>query len=760
MQFHSLDILLRTGTPTDAPILHEMLRRESPSSDVRIDSVQRLSEVIEALTRSNYDCLLIDAGEIEEKDWKSFTDISGCTPLPPIIALLPPGDGQAELAAVRCNAQDVLRKGRFDGALLVRVILHAMEKCGLQRALRDSEERWRLLFEQSPEAIVLVDPETMAPVEFNDAACGILGYSREEMAKMRMDEHETIHPGELLRMKDLTPGQRQAFETFFRDRNGEIRDIAVVVQVAALSGRRLLHIVFRDVTRKKSAERGIKLLATAVEQTVEGILIIGKDGLIQYANPSYRQISGHDPGELVGCVPSRVFESKPQCGTYKDMQETVCGGRVWRGRFQSRKKNGETYDTETTISSVRGEDGEITHYVAIERDISREIDLERQLRQAQKMEAIGVLAGGIAHDFNNILGIIMGYTDMLAMVASKNGMPAAELKQITKATHRAKDLIRQILSFSRKGEQKRMPLQLGIVVKEALKMLRASLPSTIEIIENIESESVISADPTQVHQVLMNLCTNAFHAMRERGGELAVNLEDVEIDLDSHHPDLPPGSYVRLAVSDTGCGISPEIMERIFEPFFTTKKVGDGTGMGLSVVHGIVKSYRGAIIVRSAPGQGSIFNVFIPRVETHAAAEQEKPKKLPRGAERILFVDDEEELARLSARMLEPLGYKLDIRTNSVEAMEIFQREPWRFDLVITDQTMPHLTGAELAKQMLDIRSDMPIILCSGFSEALTPEKITACGVRKFILKPLSLSLLARTIREVLDNGGRIAPPL
>jgi CheY-like chemotaxis protein len=370
------------------------------------------------------------------------------------------------------------------------------------------------------------------------------------------------------------------------------------------------------------------------------------------------------------------------------------------------------------------------------------------------MESIGTLAGGIAHDFNNILSGIFGYTEISMMDVERESTAYNNLHEVLKAGGRAKDLVSQILAFSRQSDSKPKPVQVKLITKEALKLLRATLPTTIEIHQNLKSNSVAMADPTQLHQVIMNLCTNAGSAMYEKGGELSVNI--VDVDIDSEFVDRPfdvePGTYIKISVSDTGHGISPEIMELIFDPFFTTKGTGEGTGMGLSVVHGIIKSLGGAITVDSELEKGSTFELYIPAIESEAVLEPESAVPLPVGTERILFVDDEELLVDLGKQMLERLGYKVVTRTNSLEALELFRANPNEFDLVITDMTMPNLTGDKLAAELLKMKPNIPIILCTGFSSTIDEHKAKAIGIRAFVYKPILKKDIATAIRKVLDE--------
>ena len=380
--------------------------------------------------------------------------------------------------------------------------------------------------------------------------------------------------------------------------------------------------------------------------------------------------------------------------------------------------------------------------------------LQSQLIQAQKMEAIGTLAGGIAHDFNNILGAILGYAEMAVDDCPADSKVTYDITQIVKAGNRARELVKQILAFSRQTETDLIPLQPGIIVAEALKLLRSSLPTTITIIQQINRDAgVVLADPTQIHQIVMNLCTNAFHAMEKDGGTLEISLEKKELtpkDL-LNEPHLQPGKYVQLSIRDTGIGIAPEDQERIFDPYFTTKEVGKGTGMGLSIAHGIVQSYGGSIRCDSRLGEGTVFHIILPAVDSSNLHVSEKTAVIPGGNEHILLIDDEELLVEMGKRMLERLGYRVTSQTDSIKALATFQNQPQEFDLVITDQTMPGMTGSRLAQKMLLVRPDLPIILCTGYSNLISDEKARSLGIKGFAMKPLAKNDIAILIRNVLD---------
>lgn len=405
---------------------------------------------------------------------------------------------------------------------------------------------------------------------------------------------------------------------------------------------------------------------------------------------------------------------------------------------------------------VLDDSGNIVSAVEVAEDITERISLENQLRQAQKMESLGTMAGGIAHDFNNILSAILGYTEL----AMDKAEVVPDVKQTIKAAYqaglRAKDLVRQILTFSRRTEIALKPLQIGVIVEEALKLMRSILPTSIEIRQHIqENLDLVMAEPTQIHQIVMNLCTNASHAMEPDGGILEVRLEPVELPADGVQgaQGLVPGDYLRLMVKDSGCGMTPEILSSIFDPYFTTKNLGEGTGLGLSVVHGIVKECGGDVVVNSTPSKGSTFSLFFPTVEDASRADRQfGVDSLPRGTERILVVDDEPEILDVIDQILERHGYHVTVENDSLRALDLFQNDSQAFDLVLTDMTMPKMNGDRLATQMLIIRPDLPIIICSGYSRLIT-DLAANSGIRALLTKPVEKKTLLSEIRRVLDDA-------
>ncbi len=519
--------------------------------------------------------------------------------------------------------------------------------------------------------------------------------------------------------------------------------------------QRLVHVA-RDVSDLVRAENERARLMTAIDQASECVCITDGQGHIQYVNPAFMKKLGKKTEELHGELLCRVADWEESEST-RAMREAVLLGIGWSGHLRRLGANETMLEEKVSVSPVRDKEGRLINFVAISRDISREVALEGRLHQAMKMEAIGTLAGGIAHDFNNILSAVLGYAEMVNLQLSPDDPVKQDVSQIIAAGNRAAELVNQILTFSHKGEEDLRPAKLQFVVKEALKLLRSSLPTTIELRQNIDSScSSVLADPTRIHQVLMNLCTNAKQAMGEHGGILQVTLQELNQE-SVGSPNLPPsieqGRWLDLMVSDTGGGMEPNIREKIFDPFFTTKEKGEGTGLGLSVVHGIVKSHGGEIIVQSQPGKGSTFHIYLPVIDRELQEDTAAVRSpLPRGIERILVVDDEPLLVDIIGRTLISLGYSVLTCTDSRDALQQFYDHADAIDLIITDMTMPHLTGIELAQSVLAASPEMPIILCTGYSEYISADQARKIGVREFVAKPVDSKTLAEVVRKVLDD--------
>ncbi|MDG4475515.1 PAS domain S-box protein [Thiovibrio frasassiensis] len=512
-----------------------------------------------------------------------------------------------------------------------------------------------------------------------------------------------------------------------------------------------------DMEQRRAVEMALlqseERFRSLVENSSDWIWEFDENEIFTFSSPRVRELLGYEPDEVIG---KSAFFFIPE-GEREAVARDFLLAKEARLPFSNllnvnRHKDGHLVSIESSGVPVFDGEGTFRGYRGIDRDISERKNMEAQLCQAYKMEAIGTLAGGIAHDFNNILAAILGYTELARLEIGKAEHPAQQsLQEVLKAGLRAKDLVQQILAFSRKSEQEMGGVQIAPLVKEALKLLRALIPTTIEMKQEISEDLWdILADPTQIHQVIMNLCTNAVQAMEPDGGVLFVRLQNVD-NTSTGRRDLGPGCYVQLSVSDSGMGIEPELQKRIFDPYFTTKGLGRGTGMGLAVVHGIVKSHHGLIQMESVPGQGTTFQVFFPRAEKTSTVECVSTAEIPTGTERILLVDDEPSLADVGKRLLEKYGYAVTAKYSSLEAYEAFRCNPADFDLLITDLTMPDLTGLELAREVRAISPQMPIILCSGNNQKVEDAVLQEAGISASVLKPLTGVDLACQARRILD---------
>ncbi len=659
----------------------------------------------------------------------------------------------------------------------VAVIRDISERKQAEDEVRNARDFMERVIDSSLDCIVIGDT-TGHIIRVNRAFIDLLGYPEKDVlgktpaffALMDTGTYETstgeqaviteqyLESAQAMIERLFETGKIKNWQIFLKRRDGLLIPAELnIVFIHNTRGEQIGSMaVFCDITDRKKTDAERIRLSSAVEQACELIVIMDSGGTIQYVNPAVTKTLGHPPEDSLGTNPFYTKNENMDQRLYREIWDTISSGNVWTGQVTFKARNGQTIETETTTTPIRDRTGSISGYVSIARDVTRENRLEQQLRQSQKMEAIGTLAGGIAHDFNNILTAIIGYTEMNLYELRPGSKARYNSEQVFGAAQRARDLIKQILTFSRQAEQQKRPVQLKTVLDESVKLLRASIPSTIAITTSFETSALIMADTTQIHQVVLNLCSNASQAMSGDSGKITIRHDEQRLDTDETYEQcgIPAGSYVRLTISDTGSGIDPSIIDRIFEPFYTTKDPGAGTGMGLSVVHGIIKAHDGAVSVSSIPGRGSTFTLYFPRIDEKAAEKDDEPNLLQQGSGSVLFVDDEETLVELGKLLIESLGYRVTAVKNSTEAFKIFSADPDAFDLVITDYTMPGMTGYDLAKKILALRHKIPIILCTGFSESISEEKAKAAGIREFIMKPFTLEQIAGSIHSAVSRAG------
>jgi len=626
--------------------------------------------------------------------------------------------------------------------------------------VRIANEYNRSLIESNPDPLVTINEKGLI-TDVNVATEKVTGHLRHELIGTDFSDYFT-DPDK------AREGYEQVFrEGIVRDYEIEIRHnsgyVTPVLYNASVYKDKTgdvvgVFAVARDISALRNTERALKeseeRYRTAIESASDGIAFMKEDRHV-FVNRRFAEIFGYDdPNEIIG-KPLSVTVHPDDLHMVSELNRLRQNGESATSRYEFRGiRNDGTVriiEVSATKSNYLGESVSLAYL----RDITDYKNLEEQLRHSQKMEAVGVLAGGIAHDFNNILAAIIGFAEMVEEDIPQGKPKVQHVQRVINAASRGRDLVQQILAFSRKTERARHPVSLSAIAEETVQLMRASIPTTIDIKLNITATSdTILATPVEIQQVLMNLATNAALSMQEKGGVLQIGIENVGID--SHSPfleaEMVPGEYLKLVVGDTGSGMTREVMDRIFEPFFTTREVGQGTGMGLAVVYGIVKSLHGSIRVESERGVGSTFSVYLPKIQDNAQTEKYVSELSPGGKERVLFVDDEEFLVEWGKALLKRLGYEVVALNDSTEALEVFSSEPGAFDLIITDQTMPVITGIQLAREFRKIRPEIPIIICTGHSDAVTLDKLEEIGVRELLMKPLTRKELAESIHRVLHK--------
>ncbi len=665
---------------------------------------------------------------------------------------------EAELKRYRDRLEDMVTKRSAElMATNNRLSDEIEDRRRAEKALQESEERYRNVFENTGTATILIESDMTISMA-NAKAEKLTGLSRKEFVgqsktlEFVVPEHrERIKLYHEMRMNgDTNVPQQHDFQVQRPD--GEIRDILASVQWIPDTCQTIASLL--DITERNQLHKERQRLAAVIDQSTEAVVITDKHGTVEYVNQAFGRLSGFDHADCIGQTMEAPFFSDQDRQILKQMTFMVSGEDSWRGRVENQRQDGGIYVSDTHIFPICDDRGNAVNLVCVKNDVTHEVQLEKQLQHSQKMEAIGTLAGGIAHDFNNILGAILGYAEMSMIKAGANNELKHNLNRILDGCHRAKELVQNILTFSRKGDEETKPIEIQIIVKEALKLLRASIPSTIEFKQRINPEpSIVVATPTQIHQVIMNLCTNAAHAMINNVGVMEVGLDNVELTPAQCEsiPNASPGAYSRLRVRDTGEGMEPEIQQRIFEPYFTTKEQTGGTGLGLSVVHGIIKNFGGIITVDSTLGEGTTFDIYLPRVVEASPQDAPVSAVLPEGKERILVADDELFILEIMTDMLESLGYEVETAEGGKQAIELFSQTPDQFDVVIADLTMPKVTGTQLAIKIKEIRSDIPIILTTGMTFDPDTHGDQFGEFAAVLNKPILFQQLAETLRQVLD---------
>jgi len=641
--------------------------------------------------------------------------------------------------------------------VLVETFISIAERKRAEEAMRQSEEKYRNVVERAADGIMVLQK-------------GIITYANSSLGRMSNTNSQEligepfnrfVHPSELPKVAELyrrrMAGETvpQVYETVLVTADRKPIHVELNAGIITYEGTAADLIFVRDITARKQFEAERAQLVMAVEQTTDAVVITDMKGNIQYVNPAFGRITGYSRAEVFGKNPRFLKSGRQESSVYAALWAALSEGHSWRGRFQNKKKDGSIFTCDTVITPTRDENDTIINYVSVQRDVTRELQMEEQYLQAQKMESIGRLAGGIAHDFNNIMTAILGFGSMILDQIDENNPLRHAVEQIVSAGERATNLTRQLLTFSRKQMVEVRILDPNAVIVEMNQLLRRALGEDIELMTLLDDEAgCVKMDAGLLQQVVMNLAINARDAMA-RGGQLTIRTSRATLDekFCKSRVNVQPGEYLQLSVRDSGAGMSREVLSHVFEPFFTTKPKGKGTGLGLATVYGVVNQCGGHIEIESEPGAGTQVNIWLPRVVTTAdTVPVELEEKLQRGTETILVVEDEDVVRDLSCRILRSLGYHVQEASNGKEAVELVQKYSHPIHLVFTDVVMPHMGGPEMVENLVQIRPGIKVIYTSGFTESTIVERGVALGKVRLIQKPFTREILAQRIRHTLDE--------
>jgi PAS domain S-box-containing protein len=779
-KFKSRNIRILYAEHHQADIDLTLRHLASHASHIQMDVVQSWDEFIKKLRDVeqfpfSYDVILLDYRITGTNGLEMLKVLKVELRLDlPVVLITGQGSEDVAVQALRLGAADYLVKnpGYLYGLPATLENVYNTSRFEQEHALlKESEERYKNIFDNNHAVMIIIDPDTGMIVDANPAAKAYYGWNQSVWSKKSIAEIDPL-PAEKVDkiIQEALSQEHQQFHIKHRLADGTLRDVEMYSGPVKIKGNTYLFSIIHDITDRKLVEKQLReaqeLLSKAIENAAIGMTLITPEGHFHQVNKAFCEMTGYSQAALLQ-KRYQDISSPEDFKLNRQIISDVLQEKLTSGSFENRliRRDGKNIDTVVNASLISDDQGNPQYFFTQINDVTRLKKLEQEqaliidrLRQSQKMESIGTLAGGIAHDFNNILSIILGFAEISIDTVEDTNPVKEDLKEIQKAGLRAKELTRQILTFARKTEVKLKPNQISLMVSEALKMLRSSLPTTIEIRQNIQSNALVVSDATQIQQIIMNLCTNAAHAMEKKGGILEVTLDEINYDpvKSGVIENLKKGKYLQLRVSDSGEGIHPDILDMIFEPYFTTKDVGEGTGLGLSVVHGIIKSYGGAITAESEEGNGSVFASYFPILKSreHTINPTHICGDLPGGNEHILFVDDEASITKIGSRILESFGYKVKQCHSGPEALKLFESDPNYFDLVITDLTMPKMTGKELAAELIKMRPGIPVILLTGYGNAMSKEDAAELGIREFAMKPIEKNKLVKAIRRILDETG------